>query len=68
MQLAYRQLELEFVMIYKPICSMEKRLKQLLNYGINCKHEILLTLIWVGFLGVCFEVAGGGKGKITTPV
>ena len=39
---------------------MEKRLKQLLNYGINCKHEILLTLIWVGFLGVCFEVAGGG--------
>ena len=45
---------------------MEKRLKQLLNYGINCKHEILLTLIWVGFLGVCFEVAGGG-GRVKLP-
>ena len=24
-----------------------------------------LTLIWVGFLGVRFEVEGGGGGKIT---
>ena len=24
-----------------------------------------LTLIWVGFLGVCFEVREGGGGKIT---
>ena len=27
---------------------------------------ISLTLIWVGFLGVCFEVVGAG-GKITAP-
>ena len=26
-----------------------------------------LTLIWVGFLGVRFEVVGGGGGKITAP-
>ena len=30
------------------------------------KHHSCLTQIWVGFLGVCFEVEGGdGGGKIT---
>ena len=26
-----------------------------------------LTLIWVGFLGACFEVGGGGGGDKITP-
>ena len=26
-----------------------------------------LTIIWVGFLGVCFEVAGGGGGGVKLP-
>ena len=28
-------------------------------------NEICLTLIWVGFLGIHFEVGGGGGGEIT---
>ena len=28
----------------------------------------VLTLIWVSFLGVRFEVGGGGGGKIAPPV
>ena len=31
----------------------------------NCAKFDGLTLIWVGFLGVHFEVGGGGGGKIT---
>ena len=29
------------------------------------QQGIPLTLIWVGFIGVSFEVWGGGGGKIT---
>ena len=41
-----------------------------LFYAINIYSKytwvIPLTLIWVGFLGVCFEVEGGG-GKVPPP-
>ena len=36
------------------------------NAFLKHKFTISLTLIWVGFLGVRFEVGGGGK--ITPPV
>ena len=38
------------------------------DFNINLSHNgnYILTLNWVGFLGVRFEVGGGGK--ITPPV
>ena len=32
---------------------------------VNSSQDSVLTLIWVGFLGVCFEVGWRGGGKIT---
>ena len=40
-------------------------MKHIMKIGRCLERSGLLTLIWVGFLGVHFEV--GGEGKIITP-